>query len=61
MEDLRIPFVLWLSGEEPPNLTATTAPVAFAESCHADREAMQQNMASTDECAVVTIGDEANV
>jgi hypothetical protein len=60
MEDLRIPFVLWLSGEEPPNLGAMTAPVAFAVSFRADSGTMQQNALNTDGRAVVATDGEAN-
>ena len=61
MEDLRIPFVLWFGGEEPPNLTAMTAPVALAVSFHADSKTMQQNVVRTDGRAVVTTDGAANV
>ncbi|HME19852.1 MAG TPA: hypothetical protein VKI44_00545 [Acetobacteraceae bacterium] len=61
METLRIPFILWFSGEAPPNLASIMAPVAFDVSFLADSETVQQNAETADECTVITRSGEADV
>jgi hypothetical protein len=61
METLRIPFILWFSGEAPPNLASMMAPVAFNVSFRADSEAVQQNAETAGERTVITTSDAANV
>ena len=60
MEDIRIPFVLWLSGEAAPNLTAMTAPVAIPVSFH-ESPAMSQNADASDERSDNAMSGEADV
>jgi hypothetical protein len=61
METLRIPFILWFSGETPPNLASIMAPVAFNVSFQADSETVEQNAETADECTVPTTSDATNV
>jgi hypothetical protein len=60
MEDLRIPFILWLEGEASPNITAMTAPVAIPVSFH-DNATMSQNADVADGRAAVATGGDADV
>jgi hypothetical protein len=60
MEDVRVPFVLWLDGEASPNLTAMTAPVVIAVSFH-DNATMSQNADVADGRADVATGGDADV
>ena len=60
MEDVRIPFVLWLEGEASPNLTAMTAPVAIPVSFH-DSATTSQNADVADERADLATGGDADV
>jgi hypothetical protein len=60
MEDVRIPFVLWLEGEASPNVTAMTAPVAIPVSFH-DSATTAQNADVADERPDLATGGDADV
>lgn len=60
MEDVRIPFVLWLSGEAAPNLTAMTAPVAIPVT-FLESSAMSLNADAGDERSDNAMSGEADV
>jgi hypothetical protein len=58
MDDFRIPFVLWFSGEPPPDLAAITEPVVIAVSFHRNGRTMPRTSEITDDrTAVAGIGD----
>jgi hypothetical protein len=42
MEELQIPFVLWLSGEARPDLTLMTAPVTFSVTLQPGTQILQR-------------------
>jgi hypothetical protein len=60
MEEIRIPFVLWFSGEAPPSLAAMTAPLAIAVAFHSDGETTLQGGASIGQRAVAQLSDHAD-
>ncbi len=60
MDDLRIPFVLWLGGEASPHLTAMAAPVAIPVSFH-DSATMSQNADAGDGRPDIATSGDADV
>jgi hypothetical protein len=61
MEVLRIPFVLWFSGEARPDLSAMQVPIAIPVSFHANSESMQRIMKYNNQTTAVTTDDEFDV